>query len=246
MVNYFIRLDDACPTMDFSKWERVCNILDAFNIKPIIAVVPNNNDPKLKVNEYNSDFWNRVKGWEAKGYHIAMHGYDHFYISDKAGLVPLNKRSEFANIDYQLQKEKIIKALEIFKRNDIMPKIWVAPAHSFDKTTLEILNEFTQIRIISDGISKFPFNKYDFFWIPVQLWKFKIKRRGIWTVCLHPNNMSQKLFTSIEYFIKTNCHNFPNDINDIISKYGKRNKSILDRVFLFYFFSLLTLKKLMK
>ena len=44
---YILRLDDACPTMDVAKWDRIEKICDKFLIRPIIAVVPNNKDKKL-------------------------------------------------------------------------------------------------------------------------------------------------------------------------------------------------------
>ena len=42
------------------------------------------------------NFWNKVRGWQNKGWHIALHGYDHIYISSNSGLVPFNNKSEFA------------------------------------------------------------------------------------------------------------------------------------------------------
>ena len=54
--------------------------------------------------------------------------------------------------DVDDQRSKIQSALDIFESHDIKPDAWVAPAHSFDRATLEVLNE-KEIKIFSDGIS---------------------------------------------------------------------------------------------
>ena len=54
---YIIRLDDACETMDREKWARLESILDSKNIKPIVAVIPNNQDDNLKIERKDRYFW---------------------------------------------------------------------------------------------------------------------------------------------------------------------------------------------
>ena len=44
MIKYIFRLDDACPSMNHEKWNRILSIFDKYNISPIIAVIPNNQD----------------------------------------------------------------------------------------------------------------------------------------------------------------------------------------------------------
>ena len=41
---YLIRLDDACPTMDVVKWDKIEKMLDKYHIKPMVGIVPANND----------------------------------------------------------------------------------------------------------------------------------------------------------------------------------------------------------
>ena len=48
MVKYIIRLDDACDTQDMQKWNEIEKILNEFSIKPIVGVIPNNQDEQLK------------------------------------------------------------------------------------------------------------------------------------------------------------------------------------------------------
>jgi hypothetical protein len=51
-AKYILRLDDACHTMDVAKWDRIENLCDKFLIRPIIIVIPNNQDKKL-INNLN-------------------------------------------------------------------------------------------------------------------------------------------------------------------------------------------------
>jgi len=235
-LKYIIRLDDACPTMDWKKWNTVFNILDKYGIKPIVAVIPNNEDENMIIDKYNESFWDEVRKWQNKGYYIAMHGFNHKYISKSSGLIPMNDRSEFAGVDVNIQRKKIKKAWQIFKNNNIIPKIWVAPAHTFDKNTLTVLKEETSIKIISDGIAFYPYIQYGFFWIPQQLWWYREKKEGIWTICLHPNNMKETDLKNFEKIIKENSEKFIVDIKKLYETYKNRNFSIKDKIYFKLFF----------
>jgi hypothetical protein len=215
---YILRLDDACPTMDIEKWNKIEYLCDKYHIKPIVAVIPNNEDKFLKRDYFDENFWDKVRKWQEKGWHIALHGYNHVYISQESGFLPFNKKSEFAGLPYEVQKDKIKKGWEIFQKEKIICNIWVAPSHSFDKITLKVLKDITSINIISDGIALFPFKKYGFKWIPQQFWRFRKMPFGIWTGCFHPNEMKEEDFKELEKFIKKNYKNFI-DINKL--KYKK-------------------------
>ncbi len=240
---YIIRLDDACPVLLRKSWARVESLLDKYNIKPVVAVIPDNKDPKMVLDSPDKEFWDKVRVWVEKGWHIAMHGYDHLYITRCSGIVPMNCQSEFAGVTADLQREKIRSAINIFKREGLEPKIWVAPSHTFDKNTLRILLEETDIRIISDGVSYYPYNKYGFFWIPQQLWAGVVKEFGVWTICLHPNTMDEHNFDSLEQFIKENSKFFINDYKELEKEYGSRRSNLKDKMFYYIFFIRRFLKK---
>ena len=189
---YILRLDDACPTMKSKIWFEFEKILDEFQIKPIIGVIPDCKDPKLNYEKPMKDFWDWVRHLEKKGWIIAMHGYQHLYTTKDSGIIGLNNYSEFAGLPYETQAEKIKKAWNIFLSQGIKPKFWMAPAHSFDFNTLKALKEFTEIEYITDGFAIFPFTTYSFKWLPQQLWKFRKFPFGVWTICLHPNNVELK------------------------------------------------------
>jgi len=210
---YILRFDDACPTLDRKKWQRMEDLCDKYNIKPIVAVIPNNKDPEMMIDDEDELFWDKVRNWQKKGWHIALHGYDHKYISNHSGLVSQNITSEFAGLEYEIQAEKIIKGIAIFEKENIKTNIWVAPSHTFDENTLRALKAHTDIEIISDGASLFPFIKYEFNWIPQQYAIMRKMLFGIWTGCFHPNTMSEKEFLQLEKFLEENHQNFI-DVND--------------------------------
>lgn len=117
-VQYLIRLDDACPTMDAAKWQRMEDILDAASIRPMVGVIPANADQDQRIDEEDAHFWNKVRKWESKQWAIALHGYDHVYRSDRGleGLNPLWKRSEFAGVSLEKQKKRFVKVWKYFVR----------------------------------------------------------------------------------------------------------------------------------
>ena len=41
-MRYLGRLDDVCSTMDAHKWTAIENILDIYQVKPMVGIVPAN------------------------------------------------------------------------------------------------------------------------------------------------------------------------------------------------------------
>ena len=195
-ARYLLRLDDACPTMHHGRWQRLEDLFARWGIQPIVAVVPDNGDPGLAIEPADPGFWKRARAWQAKGWTIAMHGYRHVYHPVAKGrlVVPFHDRSEFAGLPYAEQADKLRRAWALFADQGVRPTVWVAPSHSFDRVTLEVLRDETPIRIISDGIARDGYSADGFFWLPQQLWAFARRRSGLWTVCLHPNTMSDEAF----------------------------------------------------
>ena len=211
MKTYLIRLDDACPTMDAAKWQRMEDMLDRYGVRPMVGVIPANSDPKQKIDPEDTTFWTKVKSWVNKGWAIALHGHDHCYISEDGlkGLNPLWARSEFAGVSLEKQKEKIREGVKIFRSHGIDPKYFFAPSHTYDKNTLVALKEESNIRIISDTIATKPNKEGDFTIIP-QLGGHcsEMKIPGIWTFCLHPTAMNDAQFEALEDFLKVHKDEF--------------------------------------
>jgi hypothetical protein len=190
-ARYLVRLDDACATMDHRRWAALEQVLDRHGVKPIVAVVPDNRDPALAVAERDERFWDKVRLWVAKGWILAMHGGTHVMQPTSAELlVPFYQRSEFAGRTLEDQSARIRSAWALFLEQGVTPRVWVAPAHSFDALTLQALRAETSIEVVSDGIAFDTYSELGFRWIPQQLWSFSKRPFGVWTICLHPNQMS--------------------------------------------------------
>ncbi len=186
-ARYLLRIDDLCPAMNWSVWEQVERILDQAGARPLLAVVPANRDPHLEVDAPDPDFWSRVRAWQRRGWAIGLHGYEHRYVSPSAGIIGRNAYSEFAGLPEAEQRRKLENALAIFAAQGVRADAWVAPAHSFDKTTVRLLAALG-VDCISDGYALAPFvDPQGLLWVPQQLGRFRWMPAGTWTVCLHLN-----------------------------------------------------------
>jgi hypothetical protein len=184
---FMVRFDDICSTMRWDIWERIEALLIEKGVKPILSVIPDVQDEKLRLSRPNDLFWDRVRQWQRMGWTIGLHGYQHVYVNDNAGILRLNSQSEFAGLSYEVQLQKLKSGLAIFQREGVHPDVWVAPAHSFDLVTLRALAD-CNMRIVSDGPWRWPgWDARGMFWVPQQLWRFRESGRGLWTVCLHHN-----------------------------------------------------------
>lgn len=240
MSKFIIRLDDACPTMCKKKWKRIEKILLKYNIKPLVAVIPDNKDKELYFNKKDNEFWKKVNYWRKINWDIGIHGYSHINNTNSSGLLGVNNKSEFSNLSYNEQKRIILKSFNFFKKKKIDLNYWIAPFHSFDKTTIKALKELNPKIIISDGFSFRPFSYLGLRWIPQQLWKFYNIPFGVWTICLHPNYMKNEDFIKINNILKNNSKKFIS-VKKIDSKFPKKN--IFDDAFEFLFRITLKLKK---
>ncbi|WP_243295373.1 DUF2334 domain-containing protein [Geothrix mesophila] len=189
---YLLRFDDICPTMDWSTWNTVEEILVAQDVKPILAVVPDNQDPKLMVDPPAPDFWDRVRGWQARGWAIGLHGYQHLSVNSESGILGFPSKSEFAGLPYEEQLHKLKLGLEIFAREGVRPDAWIAPSHSFDLVTVAALRELG-IRTISDGMAFGPYqDDQGTVWIPQQYAMMRPMPWGVWTFCYHLGLLSKR------------------------------------------------------
>ena len=189
-ARYVLPFDDLCPTVDWRIWERIETILNHYRVKPILAVVPDNCDPNLQICPPRADFWQWVRGKQKAGWSIGLHGYQHVYETSNPGLLGINQRSEFAGLPFEEQKKKVQKAVRIFRQHGVHPDVFVAPAHSFDRTTLAALSE-SGIGMISDGFFLKPLRWLDRVWVPQQMWRLRNMPFGIPTVCYHHHRMAE-------------------------------------------------------
>ncbi len=201
-----IRMDDISPDMDWAKWKRADQILEKRHIKPLLGVVPDNQDPNL-VRENDSavreEFWQFLKKCQEQGYVLALHGCHHVYDTKKGGMFPLNSFSEFAGLPYETQYERLSHAKKILNEHGIQTDIFMAPAHSYDKNTLRALRELGFDKI-TDGFGNAPYRYFGMTFYPIahhleKQWN----KQGFTTCVLHTNTMEEKDFSRLEEIIDT-------------------------------------------
>lgn len=200
-----IRLDDITPDMNWSNFERFKSLLDKYNIKALLGIVPENRDPKLMINLPKRDFWEYIKDLEKDGWTLAMHGYHHEYTTHDGGLLPLNRNSEFAGLPFDKQDRMIRSGKILLEKNGITTDIFMAPSHSYDMNTIKALkkNGFTGI---TDGFGNAPYMWEDMVFYPISFKKsqtLKSKEDGCVTFVVHTNTMTDRDFEAYEKLLAT-------------------------------------------
>ena len=227
--HYLLRFDDICPTMNWAIWEAIERHLVLHDVRPILAVVPDNRDSKLMCDPPLPEFWDRVRRWQEMGYTIALHGYQHVYVNQERGLTRLTPQSEFAGLSYQEQQAKLQKAVAIFAEQGVRVDAFVAPSHSFDRTTLKVLAELG-VKVVSDGLWPWPHaDKNGMFWVPQQLWDFRRRPAGTWTVCNHHNSWTKAKVEALGENLTQHAGRMT-DLARVAQTFAGRPLSITDRI----------------
>ncbi|MBO5057686.1 MAG: DUF2334 domain-containing protein [Lachnospiraceae bacterium] len=221
-----VRLDDITPDMDWERFYLFKALLDKYQVKPLIGVVPDNRDENLRAekkdNKENAeeadaenskktlikdgkpaDFWIYVKQLQREGYIISMHGFRHIYATKKGGLFPLNNFSEFAGLSYETQKTMLEEGKKILKDKGIETTLFMAPAHSYDKNTLKALRE-TGFTGLTDGFGDEPYEWKGLTFYPIS---FKLgstfkKQSGYSTMVIHTGTVSENDLKKYEGYFR--------------------------------------------
>jgi predicted deacetylase len=205
-AQYLLRFDDLCPTFSRAGWQRFLPLIEEFKIQPILAVVPDNQDPELQLSPPDPEFWASMRALQATGATIALHGYRHICAGNGCGLLPFHRHTEFAGVPEQTQRQWIRAGLAILRSHQLDPQIWVAPRHGFDGATLRALAA-EGIQTLSDGIALRPF-KRGLTWIPQQLWAPIHKSNGLWTICVHSNTATDAQVSELRAFLAGHAPQF--------------------------------------
>lgn len=206
-------MDDICPQMDKQKFLEYKTLFDKFGIKPLLGIIPDNKDNKLKIEDDDLNFWEMIRQLQQDGWAIAQHGYQHVFCSYVEGILTRRRLSEFAGLSYEEQVDKIIKGKKILEENGVSTDIFMAPGHSFDAVTLRALKD-CGFHYVTDGFSSLPYMYCGIKFIPCRLVS-PIPLPGINTWSIHSNTWSKKDFNRIERSLKTQyAHSF-HDIQNI-------------------------------
>ncbi len=206
-AQYLLRFDDLCPTMSRARWQPFLAIIERYGIRPILAVIPDNRDPQLELDEPDPEFWPRMRALETAGATIGLHGYRHLCQSRAPSLLPFHRATEFAGVPGDTQRQWIRAGLAILRGHGLSPSIWVAPRHGFDLVTLRVLRE-EGIALLSDGLARLPFVRHGLTWLPQQLWAPQQKTTGLWTILIHANTAPDSLIHTLDAFLKLHSAQF--------------------------------------
>ena len=194
-----IRMDDITPDMDWAKFLRFKELCDLYQVKPLIGVVPENQDSMLHIDEAREDFWEYVLQLQKDGWSIAQHGCTHIYSTKKKGCFPLNALSEFAGRSYEEQYATLKRGKQMLEEHGIYTDMFMAPAHSYDKNTLKALKAlgFTKL---TDGFGETPYRWQELIFYPISFKQSSSlkKKKGYTTFVIHANTMNDKDFERYE------------------------------------------------
>ena len=197
-----VRIDDVCPTMDYSKFMERIDYFRTLGIKPLLGVIPACKDKDLQYGQVQK-FWEMISDFAEKGYPIAMHGYNHVYTTRKRGLVCFRKMSEFSGLSYEQQLKMLQEGKQILESNGIHTQWFMAPGHSYDNNTVRALYK-AGFRYISDGKSSRPYYLHGVKCIPAtSTWQSPFCGKIV-TLCLHPNTDSERSFNKVKAFLQKN------------------------------------------
>lgn len=205
MTQYIVRMDDINPYMDYEKFIRIVDICNNSGFKPLLGVVPDNKDDKLKTKEYDNKFWIKLNEMiKSDRVDIAMHGTFHKYVTDDAGILEkyrIKKQSEFSGLDYDEQYEKLKRGKDILEKYGIITDVFMAPSHTFDNNTLKALFKLG-FKKVTDGVGLYPEKIEEVILIPQQI---AIPRKipiGLITICLHHDKMNENDIYKLKNFIE--------------------------------------------
>ena len=227
-AQYLLRIDDLCPTVSAERWQKFQSLIEEFRLRPILAVVPDNQDPELKVSPPDPAFWDCVRALETEGAAIGLHGYQHLCATRGRSLVNLHRISEFAGVPAATQRGWIGEGIRILRGHGLDPNVWIAPRHGFDRNTLAALREQGVLRL-SDGFARGPFLKGGLTWIPQQLWAPVEKKRGLWTICVHPNTARDAEIAALRSFLAIHAAQFTS-LDRVIFRFDPATLTLAERI----------------
>lgn len=235
MAKYIFRLDDVSWDMNYENFERVKKLFIKYGIRPLIGIIPWNEDEKLKRQTgerrlSEAEFWSIISDLvQNRKWDVALHGYNHVYLNNNSGILGINNRSEFAGVSYECQSERIEKGKKILEDHSIDIAAFMAPAHSFDTNTLRALRA-NGIAVITDGIASWPYYMQGVLFVPAQ-WAIPFKKwMGYHTFCLHVNGWGEKHFMRLEKFLmkrKDDCISFSEVVSKINIDNCKKRRMII-------------------
>ena len=198
-------MDDIAENMNWEMFKRCEMLFNKFDIKPLLGVIPNNQDPDLLKYSKEDYFWSKVKDWQNQGWEISMHGYNHIYETetDKKDYLNLGGKSEFFGKSLEDQIKKIQQGLEVFKKKNVKIRSFYAPNHTYDLNTFKAIKH-CGIKIVVDGYGLKPYSENNLIFVPQLFYRILALPFSFQTTQIHINEWNDKDFLLFEKFINKN------------------------------------------
>ncbi|MGZ8441237.1 MAG: DUF2334 domain-containing protein [Candidatus Deferrimicrobiaceae bacterium] len=228
---YLLRLDDLCETCDPVRLARLTEGICTEGVRPIAAIVPDNRDPALCIAPPDPGFWGMAREWQSSGWSVGLHGLHHLYTYTRPFTGPgtVGPGGEFSGGSPEVVRSRIREGIRLLGERGLAPTVFVAPGHALDDNTVDAV-EASGIRVVSEGFSLFPYRRNGVFWIPQQLWRPRAMPLGVWTFCVHPNEMDEEKSGRLLRFLHVHRDRFT-DVPEMERRYGNRRRSMLDAAF---------------
>ena len=204
MARFVIRLDDICPTMDHAKFARARAHFEASGVRPLMGVVPDNQDPDLQIDAPDPSFWETMRSLRKSGWGISQHGYRHLIHTSDRGLLGITPRSEFAGRPLDAQCKDLADGKAILAEEGLETVVFMAPFHSYDKATLTALKTLG-FTTLTDGYGLFSWREEGLTFVPQLFERPANFGVGIYTLCLHLNNMRNEDIDALGQFMRANA-----------------------------------------
>lgn len=207
-VKYVYRIDDIHPAMMWSRFQRVMAMFQERGVVPLLGVIPDNQDKSLQFDPPREDFHQIMRTLVAeKRAEVAQHGYRHLYTTRQQSI---NQRlygrvssSEFAGLPYETQYAMIRDGQAMLRAQGLESDVWMAPSHTSDHHTFRALKNLG-FRYVTDGVAVYPYQRHGLIFVPQQNWQSqKPFPMGVFTICLHLDDLEEAAMKEIEAHLKT-------------------------------------------
>lgn len=189
MIKLVVRIDDVHERMNWSNFEFFTDMLSSRGLTAILGVIPKCEDSKLQVAPAASEFWTRLRSLKHAGFKMAQHGYRHVYDTKAPTVLLGNNRSEFAGHSYEEQFRRLSVGKGLLEERGLSIDTFMAPGHSFDKTTIRCLKDLG-FKYITDGYDLWPYSVGGIKFLPQLFSSPHGLHAGIYTTCLHLDRLS--------------------------------------------------------
>lgn len=185
-----LRIDDVAPGFPWKRFRPYAERLFDAGIRPLVGVVPANQDPGINYESETDRFWTNVRELQSMGWNVAQHGYRHVYDSSARTHLGAFGRSEFAGHSKLVQVDRIYAGKRILQQEGLWEPIFMAPNHAFDALTIDALHT-AGFKYITDGWGVYPYQVGQLTLLPQLFASHATLGIGVYSQCLHIGPMSQ-------------------------------------------------------